>query len=547
MDSETLVSAAPIKSAPSESSPEGPRKSVLDSETPKEDIEKQEEQKVHIEQEWESDIRNPKNWSPIRKWLIVALLAVLVFVATLATSMCTPASPQILQDLNCDDEIYLTLLVSIWELGEAFGPMLTSPLSELYGRLPVYHASNLLFILFSCACALSKSIGALVCFRFLNGACVMALSLNPSVIGDMFVQEQRGGALTVMMGPGIIGGVVAPVIGGYINQALGWRWVFWIGALGAGVAELALFLTLRETYKPVILHRSSRASHPQERSLQKSLSFQHVCSSFKSLMAALSRPFRVMLLSPATSLLSFFMGTIYGSTYLVFTMTTIVFETSYGVSEKNVGLTFLGQGVGMILAVAVCRLFLDRYIKKQKASPKGMQPEHRLPTVIVGGVLLPIGLFVFGWTGEKHSPILLPIFGTGIIFFSFILCSISTMGYLVDAFEDYSGSALAVMVVMRGLGATFLPMAGPALYGGLGLGWGNSLLAFVTIALLPIPVLIMNFGHRMKGMTKLEMEGRASSVEQTPSPAELHDSIRLAPPSETSKEIAWEPKQVGSA
>ncbi len=133
-----------------------------------------------------------------------------------------------------------------------------------------------------------------------------------------------------------------------------------------------------------------------------------------------------------------------------------------------------------------------------------MQPEHRLPTVIAGGVLLPVGLFVFGWTGENHSPILLPIFGTGIVFFSFILCSISTTGYLVDAFEDYSGSALAVMVVMRGLGATFLPMAGPALYNGLGLGWGNSLLAFVMIALLPIPLLVMKFGYRMRGITKLK-------------------------------------------
>jgi hypothetical protein len=63
----------------------------------------------------------------------------------------------------------LTLLVSVWELGEAFGPLFIGPLSKNYGRLRIYHTTRVIFIIFSLACAVSSDIDMLLVFRFLNG------------------------------------------------------------------------------------------------------------------------------------------------------------------------------------------------------------------------------------------------------------------------------------------------------------------------------------------------------------------------------------------
>jgi len=66
------------------------------------------------------------------------------------------------------------LLVTIWELGEAAGPLFIAPLSEIYGRYPVYNACNVLLIVGAAMSALSQSVGLLIFARFLTGCAVAA-------------------------------------------------------------------------------------------------------------------------------------------------------------------------------------------------------------------------------------------------------------------------------------------------------------------------------------------------------------------------------------
>lgn len=104
----------------------------------------------------------------------------LIICRNIATVMCAPVAPQILDDFSlAGDGIYATLIVSIWELGEALGPLITAPLSEMFGRRLVYNIANMLFIVFAICCATSTNIHSLVAFRFLNGLVVAAITLNP--------------------------------------------------------------------------------------------------------------------------------------------------------------------------------------------------------------------------------------------------------------------------------------------------------------------------------------------------------------------------------
>ncbi len=70
--------------------------------------------------------------------------------------------------------------------------------------------------------------------------------------------------------------------------------------------------------------------------------------------------------------------------------------------------------------------------------------------------------------------------------------------YLIDAFTVYAASALGANTVIRSIMGAVLPLAGQKMYKTLGLGWGNSLLGFVALALLPVPWSIMRYGEWLR-------------------------------------------------
>lgn len=70
--------------------------------------------------------------------------------------------------------------------------------------------------------------------------------------------------------------------------------------------------------------------------------------------------------------------------------------------------------------------------------------------------------------------------------------------YLVDAFTIYAASAMAANTVFRSLAGAILPLAGPKMYEALGLGWGNSVLGFIALALCPLPIIFYVYGERIR-------------------------------------------------
>lgn len=143
--------------------------------------------------------------------------------------MFAPGVPEVLEEFNSDNAQLGSLVVSVYVLGYAFGPLIIAPLSELYGRLVIYHGCNVLYVIFTIVCAVSPNLNTLIGFRFLAGTFGSApLTIGGGTIADMIVQEQRGGYIAIWaLGP-LMGPVIGPVAGGYISQSLGWRWVFWV-------------------------------------------------------------------------------------------------------------------------------------------------------------------------------------------------------------------------------------------------------------------------------------------------------------------------------
>ena len=263
----------------------------------------------------------------------------------LATVIIIPAAPMILTEFASTDSYYTILLVTIWELGEVVGPLLTAPLSEMYGRSPIYNCANILFVIASIGGGFSKSLSMLVAFRFLNGMAVASIVLNPGIVGDMFVQEERGTALSWMGLPPLLGTALGPVIGGFLTQAKGWRWAFWLSAILCGSCELLFLLFFRESYKVLILARKAAK-------LRKISGNGHLRCAYESsdtnrfalLKRAIVRPGQMLVQSNILLLLAIYGAMIYGYLYLISTTLTGVFETKYHFSQSSAGLAYLGIG-----------------------------------------------------------------------------------------------------------------------------------------------------------------------------------------------------------
>jgi MFS family permease len=259
--------------------------------------------------------------------------------------MCTPAIPLIQDEFGSkNNKIYSILLVSIWELGEAFGPLLVAPLSEYFGRFPVYHTANLLFVVFCIASAASRNTAMLVAFRFFNGLSVASITLNPAIVGDLFVTEKQGTAQALMNLAPLIGPVFGPAIGGYIAESIGWRWMFWILAMASAIIEFAFMLMFRETYAMTILRRKTKRLRKETKNpfLKPAIDRPHGLKKFFG--QAIIRPARMLFLSPVILVLAIYVSLVFGYLYILFTNITQVFEATYSFSTQSSGLVYIGLG-----------------------------------------------------------------------------------------------------------------------------------------------------------------------------------------------------------
>lgn len=143
--------------------------------------------------------------------------------------MFAPGVRQVMEDFHVANETLGSLVISIYVLGLALGPLILAPLSEVYGRLIIYSVTNVLYVIFTVACGVSTDLTMMIVWRFLAGCVGSApLAIGAGTIADLFPLEQRGLALSLFsLGP-IAGPAIGPVIGGFLSQAKGWRWIFWL-------------------------------------------------------------------------------------------------------------------------------------------------------------------------------------------------------------------------------------------------------------------------------------------------------------------------------
>lgn len=178
----------------------------------------------------------------------VITLVLIAGLGAMSMSAFLPSLPNMTRDLNTQYDV-MQLSVSGYLAVTAVLQLLIGPISDRYGRRIVILWCQAVFIVATVGCALSTTVEAFLTFRMIQGAVAVGIVLSRAVVRDMYEQDKAASVIGyVTMGMALVP-MIAPSIGGAIDQAVGWQAVFWsLMAAGAAITILCYF-DLGETSK----------------------------------------------------------------------------------------------------------------------------------------------------------------------------------------------------------------------------------------------------------------------------------------------------------
>lgn len=139
----------------------------------------------------------------------------------LESSIIVPGVPLLQKDFHETSHLITSLVVSIFVLGFAFGPILLSPLSELYGRRLVLNVCNVATLAFSMASASAPNIASFIVFRFIAGSFGAGpMNIGGGSIADQVSFDRRGTVMSIFF----TGIFLGPVLGYVPYHKPGW-WI----------------------------------------------------------------------------------------------------------------------------------------------------------------------------------------------------------------------------------------------------------------------------------------------------------------------------------
>jgi DHA1 family bicyclomycin/chloramphenicol resistance-like MFS transporter len=180
---------------------------------------------------------------------LTALLALLAGIGPFSVDVYLPALPDIGRALHASPlEVQMTL--SLYLIGFAIGQILYGPISDALGRKPVLLAAVITYCVAALTCFVSPSIELLIVARFVQGLGASGAGvLARAAVRDLYEGARAGREMSLLTLVMAVAPVIAPVIGGSLQVAFGWRAGFAF-LLGVGLLNLVLVtLLLPETLR----------------------------------------------------------------------------------------------------------------------------------------------------------------------------------------------------------------------------------------------------------------------------------------------------------
>lgn len=265
---------------------------------------------------------------------LTALLAALSATGPLTTDMYLPSLPDIARQLGASSA-QVQLTISAYLVGFAAGQIIYGPVSDRHGRKPVLIGAIALYCAASLACALSTSIEMLIvarAFQALGGS--GGIVLTRAIVRDIYSGAHAGRELSVIGSVMALAPVLAPILGGLIQTAFGWRVTF-LALVGAGFAGAAVvWVLLPETL-------NNRAAEPVS-------------------LPSMLRSYRIVGRNPAYLAYLSITSASYAGLFAWISGSAFVLQDLYGLAPFDFGVAFALGSVGYMIGSAIAARLVIR-------------------------------------------------------------------------------------------------------------------------------------------------------------------------------------------
>lgn len=468
-----------------------------------------------------------------RKFL-VAMASLAAMFSPLSANIYYPALNTLSTDLHVSIS-KINLTITTYLIFQGLAPAFVGSFSDEAGRRPSYLICFIVYIGANIGLAELKNYPSLLIVRMIQSSGSSGtVALANAVVADIVTSAERGASIGYAQMGAMVGPAFGPIVGGLLNQFLGWRSIFWFLTIFSGVVFLIILVTLPETCRKIV----GNGSIPPRSWNMSLLSYLHLRrqrragieaqqtsrSGFKARPNPLKSVY--IIAQKESGMILLYAGTVFSGFYMVLSSMPAQFAEKYDFNTLQIGLCYLPTGLGSMLASFAVGRFLNWNFRRH-ARLLGMEVVDRKQQDLTNfpievarlQVVLPLMYLAaatvvsYGWVMMNHTSLAGPII---LLFLSTFCMTGSSTGLnalLVDLNLTSPGAASAAMNVARcWMGAGAVAFVNPLLKA-IGLGWTSVSVAAVWVCMSPIVLVIMKRGPQWRREKRLKDEKKQAEKE----------------------------------
>ncbi|KUJ09542.1 MFS transporter [Mollisia scopiformis] len=436
------------------------------------------------------DPADPLNWPAWKKNTNLLLVSFHAMITTFTAAAVIPA----FETFSIDFGISITrasYLTSIQILILGFAPLFWKPISNRFGRRPIWLISTLCSMVCNIGCAESHSYASQVVTRLLVAFFISpAIAISSAVVTETFFARERGqkmGIWTLMV---TLGPPMGPFLMGFVAfHTNGYEWIYWTLAITNGVQFILYFFLSPETL--YVRNRASPNTASTSAFKRQYLNFGRLgphplsLADFWTPIKFFAYP-NILLPTIAYSIVFNF------SSVLLTVEIPQLFTPKFHFNAQQIGLQFIGMIIGSVLGEQLGGRGSDFFMRGRPKSP-----EHRIWVSYPGFLTVIIGIVVFCvQTQNLQHYNVTPIVGIAISAFGNQIITTVLVTYAVDCHHEHAASIGVFINLVRSTWGFIGPFWFPNMFSSLGLKGSAGLMVGIIVVVAVVPVVFIQWKGR---------------------------------------------------